>query len=129
MRTLSDPTDHIIEQWPALQTVIVQTRDYTDWNKIIYVELNPGEEWEQAHGHETDEGYKSMHESIAYTISGWIVKECDTSETDCDGPHESHWLGRIMWDDLDAKGAPVTNRGWITDEFGQRDIYAEQMGY
>ena len=128
MRTLTNHEDHEPTQWPALQTIIVATRDYKD-DERVFIELHPGEKWEQNHNGPTEEGYKSRHEEIHYSVGGWVYRDINCYERDCDGPHESHYEARIFWDCLDNMGVVCHGFEWKIINEGQRDHYAESMGY
>ena len=84
--------------------------------------FGPGGHYECNGGGPDEEGFEYTQTRIEYVEDeggGSVVFTCETRSRDCDGPHESHWTG--VWDETAGE--------WVKIEEGQRDHFAEQMGY
>lgn len=68
-------------------------------------------------GRAHDEGGESIEVSIVKYQNGYIELSRSSYATDCDGPLDRHWDGKI-------KNGEVVEVG-----YSQRDHYAERMGY
>lgn len=110
---------------------------YNDsWVKLT---MRPGQVIEFVAGGSTDEGCWS--ECRSFVMSGpevrpeyaTVTEECCRYERDCDGPHEESSqyeciLHLLQNRDIAVAGAPPLP-AWQLVDSGQRDHYAEAMGY
>lgn len=123
-------------------TAYVTALDYTPrdarfWTYLngglVKLTLHTGETLRWMQTRATEEGYSTTCET--WEFDGRIVyNACDSYDSDCDGPHESHADYLCHVNDLHAGYAIHAQPGshypsWVRTNAYQRDVYAESMGY
>ncbi len=99
---------------------------------FVRLAIKEGETLSYSYDHPTDEGWSSFAER--YTHEGdFIVRETTTDGRDCDGRLTATTLCRcplrlLYAHDCGEPGAPLLPE-WVRISYGQRDEYAERMGY
>ena len=110
----------------------MNARFWIFWNDdMIKVTLKPGQEINLATGGLCDEGFNRQHETYRlegdYVTSSWL-----NEGRDCDGPHSQYGYVQCHVDQLQSKYNDYNKLNmpaWKKVSSGQRDIFAESMGY
>lgn len=97
----------------------------------VRLKLREGEELCHHHGGPTDEGWSSYAERY-WLEAGAVFREAVSDGRDCDGRLTQHSVARCPVERLAAhsyEDAPAGLPAWERVSAGQRDEYAEAMGY